>query len=224
MWVYHCADCRAEIHVEQNLFRKLLASPPPIVSLFDALVARFDEERWKEYQRRRRWFEGHPGLREWFFSDYEDQLAREAALEAGRKARERDDREASEWARAQKETYRDKRREQERTEQAQSQRTEHADEQARTKSKAESQEEFRARPPSIEIERTPCPHEVLGVAEDVSLEELSAAYKERAKKYHPDRFAHLDTEFQDLAHKRFLEIKSAYDELKITSVAQPRTD
>jgi len=33
------------------------------------------------------------------------------------------------------------------------------------------------------------------------------------KKYHPDRFAHLDDEFQTLAHRRFLEIRSAYDAL-----------
>lgn len=57
-------------------------------------------------------------------------------------------------------------------------------------------------------------HEILGVAEDASWEEIQAAYKQQIKKYHPDKLSHLGTEFSDLAAKRFVEIQKAFESLK----------
>ncbi|MFO7911964.1 MAG: DnaJ domain-containing protein [Desulfotignum sp.] len=57
-------------------------------------------------------------------------------------------------------------------------------------------------------------HEILGVAKDASWKEIQAAYKQLAKKYHPDKLSHLGKEFSDLAAKRFLEIQKAFETLK----------
>ncbi len=57
-------------------------------------------------------------------------------------------------------------------------------------------------------------HEILGVAQDASWEEIQAAYKQLVKKYHPDKLSHLGKEFSDLAAKRFLEIQKAFESLK----------
>ncbi len=56
--------------------------------------------------------------------------------------------------------------------------------------------------------------EVLGVLPTASAEEVRAAYRELAKKYHPDRVAHLGDEFRDLAHGKFLEIQEAYERVR----------
>jgi hypothetical protein len=57
------------------------------------------------------------------------------------------------------------------------------------------------------------PHAILGIAEGASREEIKAAYRRLAGKYHPDKVQHLGKEFQELAEKRFKEIQQAYDEL-----------
>lgn len=58
------------------------------------------------------------------------------------------------------------------------------------------------------------PHEVLEVSTDASLEEIEKAYKEMARKYHPDRVNHLGAELQAMAHEKMVEITNAYDLLK----------
>ena len=57
------------------------------------------------------------------------------------------------------------------------------------------------------------PYKVLGLREGATREEFIKAFRELAKKYHPDRFAHLDEEFQVLAHRKFLRLRRAYDVL-----------
>lgn len=56
--------------------------------------------------------------------------------------------------------------------------------------------------------------EVLGVPPTATAEEVRAAYRELAKKYHPDRVAHLGEEFRELAHKKFLEIQESYERIR----------
>jgi len=58
------------------------------------------------------------------------------------------------------------------------------------------------------------PYEILGVGESASWAEIQAAYKNKAKQYHPDKLSHLGKEFSTLANEKFLEIQQAYAKLK----------
>ena len=57
------------------------------------------------------------------------------------------------------------------------------------------------------------PHAVLGVAAGATPDELARAYREQMKRYHPDRVADMPHEFQELAHRKAIEIQRAYAEL-----------
>lgn len=57
------------------------------------------------------------------------------------------------------------------------------------------------------------PWTVLGVAPDASSDEIKAAYRRLAAKYHPDKVQHLGEDLQKMAEARFKEIQQAYDEL-----------
>ncbi len=55
---------------------------------------------------------------------------------------------------------------------------------------------------------------VLGISPRASWQEIQAAYREKSKKYHPDRVSHLGKEFAELANEKFIEIQNAYELLK----------
>ena len=55
------------------------------------------------------------------------------------------------------------------------------------------------------------PYAVLGVSRDASDEQIKAAYKELARKYHPDNYA--DNPLSDLAADKMKEINEAYDSI-----------
>ncbi len=55
------------------------------------------------------------------------------------------------------------------------------------------------------------PYEVLGVSENASEEEIKRAYKELAKKYHPDKYQ--NNPLSDLAEEKLREVNEAYDML-----------
>lgn len=57
------------------------------------------------------------------------------------------------------------------------------------------------------------PYDVLQIPREASQEEIKAAYKHLAGKYHPDKVLHLGEEFQSLAEERFKEIQAAYQKL-----------
>jgi len=57
------------------------------------------------------------------------------------------------------------------------------------------------------------PYSVLGVAKSASPEEIKHAYHELANKYHPDKVSHLGEEFREIAHRKFKEIRRAYEQL-----------
>lgn len=56
------------------------------------------------------------------------------------------------------------------------------------------------------------PYSILGVREDASDEQIKAAYRELAKKYHPDNYQ--DSPLKDLANEKMQEINEAYDEIQ----------
>ncbi len=55
------------------------------------------------------------------------------------------------------------------------------------------------------------PYTVLGVNENATDEQIKTAYRELAKKYHPDNYQ--DSPLRDLANEKMQEINDAYDEI-----------
>lgn len=55
------------------------------------------------------------------------------------------------------------------------------------------------------------PYEILGVSRNDSDDKIKAAYRELAKKYHPDNYA--DNPLSDLADEKMKEINEAYDSI-----------
>jgi hypothetical protein len=58
------------------------------------------------------------------------------------------------------------------------------------------------------------PYEVLHVPPSASIDEITAAYKQMAQMYHPDKVASLAPEYREIAERRMKEINAAYTALK----------
>lgn len=64
------------------------------------------------------------------------------------------------------------------------------------------------------IKDTNSAYNILKVSPDVSNDELKKAYRELAKKYHPDKVAHLGEEIKKAAEVKITELNAAYDSIK----------
>lgn len=56
------------------------------------------------------------------------------------------------------------------------------------------------------------PYSVLGIRSDATDEEVKQAYRELARKYHPDRYR--DSDLADLASEKMKEINAAYEQIQ----------
>jgi curved DNA-binding protein CbpA len=56
------------------------------------------------------------------------------------------------------------------------------------------------------------PYKILGIESTASDEDVKKAYRELAKKYHPDNYA--NTPLADLAEEKMKEINEAYDTIR----------
>lgn len=57
------------------------------------------------------------------------------------------------------------------------------------------------------------PYSILGVGKDASDEEVKAAYRELARKYHPDNYPD-DNPLKELAEEKMQEVNAAYEEIQ----------
>lgn len=64
------------------------------------------------------------------------------------------------------------------------------------------------------IKDTNSAYKILEISEDASDEELKKAYRELAKKYHPDKVAHLGEEVKKAAEVKITALNAAYDAIK----------
>lgn len=68
---------------------------------------------------------------------------------------------------------------------------------------------------AIFVKSTKSAYLILGIESSVTNEEVKRAYRKMAKKYHPDKVAHLGVELQDLAEEKFKAVNKAYKEIKL---------
>lgn len=75
------------------------------------------------------------------------------------------------------------------------------------------QERPAERPPAHRPALDGDPRTLLGVGPDATVVEIRRAYREAVKRSHPDRVAHMDRSFQELAHARMKALRRAYESL-----------
>jgi DnaJ like chaperone protein len=64
------------------------------------------------------------------------------------------------------------------------------------------------------VKDTESAYKILGITANATDEELKTAYREMAKKYHPDKVSHLGEDVKKAAEEKFLKVNEAYETIK----------
>ena len=64
------------------------------------------------------------------------------------------------------------------------------------------------------VKDTESAYKILGISPSATDEEVKNAYREMAKKYHPDKVSHLGEEVKKAAEEKFLKVNEAYEAIK----------
>ncbi|GAB4284680.1 MAG: TerB family tellurite resistance protein [Marinilabiliales bacterium] len=64
------------------------------------------------------------------------------------------------------------------------------------------------------VKETDSAYKILEISPDATVEEIKAAYRKMALKYHPDKVAHLGEDFQKIANEKFKKVNEAYETIK----------
>ena len=57
-------------------------------------------------------------------------------------------------------------------------------------------------------------YRILEIEKTASVSEIKKAYREMAKKYHPDKLQHMDEAYQKGAQEKFMKVQEAYEQLQ----------
>ncbi|MBN2616326.1 MAG: molecular chaperone DjiA [Bacteroidales bacterium] len=64
------------------------------------------------------------------------------------------------------------------------------------------------------VKNTDSAYTILGIKHDATEEEIKTAYREMAKKYHPDKVSHLGEDVKKAAEEKFQSVNEAYETIK----------
>ena len=64
------------------------------------------------------------------------------------------------------------------------------------------------------VQSTDEAYKILEISKDASDDEIKKAFRDMAKKYHPDRVSHLGEEYRKAAEEKFKKVNEAYEKIK----------
>lgn len=67
---------------------------------------------------------------------------------------------------------------------------------------------------SMFVQSNEAAYKILEINQDASIEEIKKAYRDMAKKYHPDKVAYLGEDFRKSANEKFAKVNEAYEKIK----------
>ena len=67
---------------------------------------------------------------------------------------------------------------------------------------------------SMFVASTDAAYKILEITSEASDDEVKKAYRNMAKKYHPDKVAYLGEDFKKAANEKFKKLNDAYEQIK----------
>lgn len=57
-------------------------------------------------------------------------------------------------------------------------------------------------------------YKILEIDRNATVEEIKSAYREMAKKYHPDKLQHMDEAYRKGTEEKFRKVQEAYEQIR----------